>query len=417
MNPLEIYEYINDKFPDKNKTKEAINFNLYYKIKDNIIKNRTFSFMSDFKFDNEREEIEFNNQLISKISLFSYSYNVKDWINYKLLNINKMRLFPSLFEYITLVHNSNKMKNLIMNRYNYGNNKTDTKQSKMLKFRDGVNMENEFNEAKEKIDKSMIYEKEKWEHSYKNSFNYLLNIIGSSNQIYENNPWEESKIFNTLIGSYIHFDKDFLLYSQLTLIEDGENGKLIDVYFEENIPFYEELKKITLIFKKCSIDIINTIKNESIKEELEKYTENKLNKLFIAYENILKGIKYQNDNYKEEERIKIIDKLFYYNKENKKYEGWYVDLYKINNDTEIDYNLNIYVNNYYVSNPIKELNFDGSIIFGAMNYPQYGVIAIKDKINKIKKLYIFSFYSGNEYPHSLTDEIDFNSLKRLIIKR
>ena len=417
MNPLEIYEYINDKFPDKNKTKEAINFNLYYKIKDNIIKNRTFSFMSDFKFDNEREEIEFNNQLISKISLFSYSYNVKDWINYKLLNINKMRLFPSLFEYITLVHNSNKMKNLIMNRYNYGNNKTDIKQSKMLKFRDGVNMENEFNEAKEKIDKSMIYEKEKWEHSYKNSFNYLLNIIGSSNQIYENNPWEESKIFNTLIGSYIHFDKDFLLYSQLTLIEDGENGKLIDVYFEENIPFYEELKKITLIFKKYSIDIINTIKNESIKEELEKYTENKLNKLFIAYENILKGIKYQNDNYKEEERIKIIDKLFYYNKENKKYEGWYVDLYKINNDTEIDYNLNIYVNNYYVSNPIKELNFDGSIIFGAMNYPQYGVIAIKDKINKIKKLYIFSFYSGNEYPHSLTDEIDFNSLKRLIIKR
>ena len=304
-----------------------------------------------------------------------------------------------------------------MNRYNYGNNKTDIKQSKMLKFRDGVNMENEFNEAKEKIDKSMIYEKEKWEHSYKNSFNYLLNIIGSSNQIYENNPWEESKIFNTLIGSYIHFDKDFLLYSQLTLIEDGENGKLIDVYFEENIPFYEELKKITLIFKKYSIDIINTIKNESIKEELEKYTENKLNKLFIAYENILKGIKYQNDNSKEEERIKIIDKLFYYNKENKKYEGWYVDLYKINNDTEIDYNLNIYVNNYYVSNPIKELNFDGSIIFGAMNYPQYGVIAIKDKINKIKKLYIFSFYSGNEYPHSLTDEIDFNSLKRLIIKR
>ena len=205
-----------------------------------------------------------------------------------------------------------------MNRYNYGNNKTDIKQSKMLKFRDGVNMENEFNEAKEKIDKSMIYEKEKWEHSYKNSFNYLLNIIGSSNQIYENNPWEESKIFNTLIGSYIHFDKDFLLYSQLTLIEDGENGKLIDVYFEENIPFYEELKKITLIFKKYSIDIINTIKNESIKEELEKYTENKLNKLFIAYENILKGIKYQNDNSKEEERIKIIDKLFYYRDKIKK---------------------------------------------------------------------------------------------------
>ena len=52
-----------------------------------------------------------------------------------------------------------------------------------------------------------------------------------------------------------------------------------------------------------------------------------------------------------------------------------------------------------------------------MNYPEFGLIAIDDKINKTKKIYIMSFYSGNEYPHGWSDEIDFNSLKRLIINR
>ena len=50
----------------------------------------------------------------------------------------------------------------------------------MIKFRDGINMEKEFNETKEIIDKSLINEYNKWENSYENSFNYLLNIIGHS---------------------------------------------------------------------------------------------------------------------------------------------------------------------------------------------------------------------------------------------
>ena len=416
MNPVEIYEYINHNYNIKNKTKDNINFNLYYKIKDNIIKNRTFFFMSKFEFNNEKEEIEFNNQIKSKISLFSYPYNIKDWINYKLLNINKKRLFPSFFEFITLVHNGNKMKHLIMNRYNYVKNKNISKEYKMLKFRDGINMEKEFNEVKEILNDSMNNQKDIWENSYENSFNYLLNIIGHSNDEKEdNNIWFESKIFNTLIGSYVHFKKDFLLFEQTTLIE-GQEGELIDVYFEEDNKFYEELKEITKIFKKYSLNIINEISDKKIKEELNRYISSKLNRLFISYENIIKGIEYQNDINKEKEKKNLIKNLFYYNKEKNIYEGWYVDLYKKNDDTEINYFLKIFAYNYHVSQEIKELNFNGSVIFGAMNYPEFGVIGIKDKINKMK-LYISCFYSGNEYPHALTDEIDFKSLKRIIIKR
>lgn len=420
MNPLEIYEYINKNYKHKNKTKDEINFNLYYKMKDNIIKNRTFDFMSEFKFDNEREEIEFNNQIKSKISLFSYSYNIKDLINFKLLNINKGRLFPSFYEYISLVHNGEKINKLIMNRYNYTINKTKSTESKMLKFRDGINMEKEFNEIKETLNQSMNNEKEKWKNSYENSFNYLLNKIGhSQDKFNEKNIWIESRIFNSLIGSYIHFKKDIFLFNYTGIIEGDEEGKLIDVYFEDNIEFYEELKNISLIFKKNSLNIIEQIQEQAIKNELKLYIEQKLNKLFIAYENIMKSIRYQIDLNKdnENERRKIIENLFYYNKEKKIYEGWYVDLYKIKNDTQPDINLKMYAYNYHVSKPIKEFNFNGSIVFGAMNFPEYGVIGIKDKINKTMKLYILSFYSGNEYPHSLTNEIDFNSLKKLILKR
>ena len=418
-NPLEIYEYINENFPHRNKTKDDINFNLYYKIKDDIIKNRTFDFMSKFEFGNERDEIEFNNQIRSKISLFSYSYNIKDWINYKLLDINKRRLYPSFYEYITLVHNGNKMKKIIFNRYNYTKNKNKTKEYNMLKFRDGINMEKEFNEIKDSLNHSMINDRDIWENSYENSFNCLLNIIGHSNDNNENinNSWIESKIYNTLIGSYIHFKKDILIFEQGTIIQEGDNGALIDVFFEDNTEFYQELNKITLIFKNYSMNIINQIQNQTLKSELEKITLIKLNRLFTSYENILNIIKYKNDINKEKERKNLINKFFYYNKEKKAYEGWYVDLYKIKNDTEINYYLNIYAYNYHVSQPIKELKFNGAIVFGAMNYPEFGVIGIKDKINKTMKLYITSFYSGNEYPHALTDEIDFKSLKRLIVNR
>ena len=233
----------------------------------------------------------------------------------------------------------------------------------------------------------------------------------------KNNLWLESKIFNTLIGSYLHFKKDILLFEQTTLVSDGENGSLIDVYFEDDLDFYKEIKNITLLFQKYSLNIINQIKSPEIKEELGNYIHNQLNKLFVSFENIIKAIKYQKElNNNNEERSEIIKKLFYYNKEKKSYEGWYVDLYKINNDTEINYNLKIYAYNYHISKPIPELNFTGAMVYGAMNLPEFGVIGVKDKINKTIKLYILSFYSGNEYPHGLTDKIDFKSLKRLIIR-
>ena len=210
MNPLEIYEYINNNFENKTKTEKDINFNLYYKIKDIILKNSTLSFMSKYEFYDVREETEFNNQKKIKMSLFSYPYTFEEWINYKLVNIIKKRMFPSFYEFISIMHNGNKMNELILDRYNYkGRNSTNGTKKRMIKFRDGINMEKEFNETKEIIDKSLINEYNKWENSYENSFNYLLNIIGhSKDEFYDinniNNKDIELKKNNLKVKYLIH---------------------------------------------------------------------------------------------------------------------------------------------------------------------------------------------------------------------
>ena len=116
-----------------------------------------------------------------------------------------------------------------------------------------------------------------------------MNIIDCSYDKSEkkNNLWFERKIFN----SCIHLKKDILLFEQTTLVSDGENGTLIDVYFEDNLEFYQEIKKLTLLFQEYSLKIINQIKSPEIKEELDLYIKHQLNKLYISYENIIKAIK------------------------------------------------------------------------------------------------------------------------------
>ena len=55
-----------------------------------------------------------------------------------------------------------------------------------------------------------------------------------------------------------------------------------------------------------------------------------------------------------------------------------------------------------------------------MNYPEIGLIAVKDdkdKNNMKKKLYIFSSYLGNEYPHRYENKVDFKGMQEDILAR
>ena len=109
--------------------------------------------------------------------------------------------------------------------------------------------------------------------------------------------------------------------------------------------------------------------------------------------------------------------MFYYDDESKRYQGWYVDLFKGKNDTDIIYDLDIFAYNYYIGKPIDELEFKGAIVYEAMNYPEIGLIAIRNSTNNQKQLYAFSSYTGNEYPHGWSDTINFDSLRRIIYRR
>ena len=412
MNPLDIYLYINKNYKNESSSKQTIN-KLYFQIKDKIIIDTTLKFMSNYTFINKKEEERFYNERNKHVSLFSYSFTLDEYINYKLLNYTKLRFYPSFYEFIDIAHHGKFMRKTIFDRYQ-GKNTSST--NRLLKFRDGIDVGEEFNYTKKSLKNSLIYEYDKWINSYENSFNYLLNIIGNNDKKMKNIEDIKIKTFNTLVGSYTHFKKDILLFEQKTNITYCTNGEIIDIYFDPQKKFYEEIHKISIIFQNHLLDIINCLKDKTIKIDLEQLIEKKMKRLFISYENIIKGIDFQENNINYEEIKRIKDTMFYYDPKKKEYQGWYVDLYK-NKTEKINFGINIYIHNYFMARPIPKIGFKGVIIYSAMNYPEFGLITIEDKEINQKKLYIFSSYTGNEYPHGWTNKINYDGLKKLIITR
>ena len=411
MNPLDIYLFINKNYKNDTTSNKALN-NLYKLIKDKIIKKENLKFMSNFTFTYEKEEEEFYKEKNSYVTLFSSSLTIEEYVIYKLLNFEKLRLYPSFYEFVDIVHQGKYMSKVINARY-AGKNISYTK--KLYKFRDGIDCSETKNYIEDSLMQSIIEENDKWINSYENSFNYLLNIIGDN----DNNKKiekKEMKTFNTLIGVYTHFKKDILLFEQHTNITYCKNGQIIDVYFDPQTKFYKEIYKISIVFQNHLLELINVLNDKTIKIDLEQLIEKKMKRLFISYENILKGIELQQNKIYNEERIRIRDNMFYYDKRKNQYLGWYADLYK-NLTEKMDFGLNIYGHNFFTAKPISKYDFKGAIIYIAMNYPEYGLISIDDKENKTKKLYIFSSYTGNEYPHGWVNNINYNGIKKLILSR
>ena len=409
MNPLDIYLFINKNYKNDTTSNKALN-NLYILIKDKIMKKENLKFMSNFTFTYEEEE--FYKEKNSYVTLFSSSLTIEEYIIYKLLNFEKLRLYPSFYEFVDIAHQGKYMRKAINARY-AGKNISFTK--KLYKFRDGIDCSETKNYIEDSLMQSIIEENDKWINSYENSFNYLLNIIGDN----DNNKKiekKEMKTFNTLIGGYTHFKKDILLFEQQTNITYCKNGQIIDVYFDPQTKFYKEIYKISIVFQNHLLELINVLNDKTIKIDLEQLIEKKMKRLFISYENILKGIELQQNKIYNEERIKIRDNMLYYDQKKNQYLGWYADLYK-NLTEKMDFGLNIYAHNFFMAKPISKYDFKGAIIYIAMNYPEYGLISIDDIENKTKKLYIYSSYTGNEYPHGWINNINYNGIKKLILSR
>ena len=405
MNPVEIYKYINENFKSLNKTSQEIN-SLYNKIKQNIIKPKHFSFYDYIYFFNEKQEKEYLEEKNKQINLFSYSSSIEDWVNNKMINYSKGRMFPSILEFLEIVFDGKMGRGTLFKRFD----KKDIKDNFYI-FRDGIDMRKELARAKNLIEKSYKEERNKWLNSYEYSFYYLLYIVGNSVSEKERNKLIKS--FNTLLGGYVHFKKDILIIQQYSNITCSENGNIPDVYFENNTKFYNELKEITKIYKEHLINLTQYLEKKELKERVIQVINLKMNYLLNAYNNIIKILTSNN----KDEKSTIINKMFYYNRKLKTYSGWYVDLYK-NDRLETVFNLDIYVYNYYIANPINQIKFNGAIIYEAMNYPEIGLIAVNDnEKDKKKKLYLFSTYTGNEYPHRYENKIDFKGLQESILAR
>lgn len=412
MNPLDIYLFIYNNHRNYTMSNETANI-LYEKIKPELIKNCTLEFMSNITFMNEKEKEDFYKERNSYTTLFTYPYLLEEFISYKLLDLEKLRYYSSFYEYVDIVHHGELMENIIYSRFKG----QKVEGGRLLPFRDGVDMSELFNYTKKKVQESMVKEKDKWYDSYENSFNYLLNIVGHMDKNSEKNEDMKIKVFNSLIGAYIHFKKETVLFKQKVNMTYDSEGEFLDLYFAPNVKFYTELEKISTIFQNHLLDLINAVQNKTIKIKLEQTIERRMKRLFISYENILKGIEIQDKvNTKGSELKKIRESMMHFDNKKKRYKGWYVDLYK-NSDGEIDYSLDIHLYNYYMAKPLNRVGFKGIIDYLAMNYPEFGLIVVGDGKNTYKRMFLFSSYLGNEYPILWTENVNFKGLKELIMSR
>ena len=160
------------------------------------------------------------------------------------------------------------------------------------------------------------------------------------------------------------------------------------------------------------MDIINELEDNNLKKRMKGIANSKLKVLFEAYDNILKIL----NNADEKDRQNIINDAFYYDRKSRQYQGWYVELYK-NDYGKTVYDLDIYATNFYISTPIRQINFGGVVVYETMTYPEYGLTAINDVDKNKKKIYLFSTYNGNEYPRHYSEKIDFKGLQESIISR
>ena len=404
MNPVEIYHFINDNY--KNVINDELRMNkLYSQIKDKLKKKESYKFLKYINFIDEEQKRTYYEEKEKEVNLFSYSLSIEDWVNNKMVNIEKGRLYPSIVEYIDIVYDGKIARNTLLSRFN-----AKEVSDRIYLYRDGIDMTEDLNHAKEFVEQSLIEEKDKWINSYENSFNYLLYIIGHSAN--DNDRNELIKSFNTILGSYIHFKKEILLIQQYANITYAKDGFIPDIHFENNTKFYNEIKLVTQKYQEQHFNIIDELEDNDLKKRMKGIVISKLKVLFEAYDYILKILK----NTDEKIRQNIIKDAFYYDRKSHQYQGWYVELYK-NDYGKTVYDLDIYTSNFYISNPIKQIEFGGVVVYETMTYPEYGLTAINDVDKNKKKMYLFSTYNGNEYPRHYNEKIGFKGLQEAIISR
>lgn len=404
MNPVEIYHFINDNYKNVTNDEKSMN-KLYNEIKEKLKKEKIYKFLKYVNFLDEEQKRIYYEEKEKEVNLFSYSLSIEDWVNNKMINIEKGRLYPSIVEYIDIVYDGKIARNTLLSRFN-----AKEVSDRIYLYRDGINMTEDLDHAKEFVEQSLNEEKDNWINSYENSFNYLLYIIGHSAN--ENDRNELIKSFNTILGSYIHFKKEILLIQQYTNITYAKEGFIPEIHFENNTLFYSEIKLVTQKYREQILDIINELEDNNLKKRMKGIANSKLKVLFEAYDNILKIL----NNADEKDRQNIINDAFYYDRKSRQYQGWYVELYK-NDYGKTVYDLDIYATNFYISTPIRQINFGGVVVYETMTYPEYGLTAINDVDKNKKKIYLFSTYNGNEYPRHYSEKIDFKGLQESIISR
>jgi hypothetical protein len=416
----EIYELDDDQI-------HKLNTLIVKKIEGKSTYTNDLRFLSDYIFYSQESYDRFRSDKEDTSFLFNKGQSLEDWVLNKLIEVKEegAKLIASSYELIDAMHHAGTYRPLVFNRYK--GQKTFGEREQMMKFRDAVDIQENFEKAKYSIKRSMENEPQNWRKNLQFHNHYLLykstrRIKHSQDPIFKSGIYKESN-FYTAWGGYVHFKRQIQLMTVKLPSESPKvyNSTLVgipEVVIEPHLEFYKELENYWNTFKSKINEFVNRgeymmeINYQEIKSEINQSFDPMTNALTM----IIKGIKLQETGQMTDEFRDSLKNIIYYD-ENLKWTGWYANLFDNVAHPESIFNYDVWILNAGHFPAAKNLEFEGAALFNIMRMPNLGLITLEDQYEKTRKLMLFAKYNVKEVLLPIEMKPDVEQMSQDVLDR
>jgi hypothetical protein len=379
--------------------------------------------MNDYIFYSQDLLDKFSHDKLDTSNLFNSKNSLDQWVSNKLVNYSSkenMRLIVSSYELVDTMHQAGANREVIFNRYK-GIRSQPTE--RLIKYRDGVDMNENFDKAKYSIKNSMQKTPDPWRKNLDNHMHLLLykasKKIKNSDPLYKTRNFK-TKSFYTTWSAYIHHKREITILESNSLYEGVSNGGIPEVSMEPNMEFYQELKVYWSNYKENVMKFTEISKKYEVNTNidlLEVQFKNYFSDFEEAVDICIKAVEIQEDGKEDAEfNNEILRKLIYYEEEVKSWVGWYSSIFNKQNRNRT-FALDFWVEEAFTAGKAEKLKFPGIVIYNTLKYPQIGLVVVKDKISNKDKIMLYSSYDSIDFLMELKEKIYFEDVAKKIAER
>lgn len=432
---VQVYELGKELFKDENNVIYYLDDDQIHNLNSLIVKKvnskteyvNDLRFLSDYLFYSQESFDRFRSDKEDTSFLFNKGQSLEDWVLNKLIEVKQEgpRLIASSFELIDAMHHAGTYRPLVFNRYK--GQKTFGEREQFMKFRDAIDIQENFEKAKYSIKRSMENEPQNWRKNLQFHNHYLLykltrRIKHSQDSIYKGGIFKESS-FYTAWGAYVHFKRQIQLMTVKLpalppKVSDPSLMGIPEVVIEPHLEFYKELENYWNSFKGKINQFVNQgeymmeINYKDIKAEIN----HSFDPMTHAIQFLIKAIKLQETGQMTNEFRNSLKNLIYYD-EHMKWTGWYANLFDNMAHPEDIFNYDIWINNSGVFPAAKSFEFEGASLFNIMRMPNLGIITLEDQYEKTKKIMLFAKYNVKEVLLPITMEPNVEQMSQDVLDR